>query len=189
MPRDWPWTWPRISDLPQSEFPKLTYGNQANHRRTSWSAKRYNCIAWAAGYIARPWWPLNPSIAYWPPTAIDAVTLDAFISAFQSIGYEVCKDPSFERSFEKVAIYVDSHGVPTHAARQLRNAKWTSKLGDFPDIEHNTLNDVNCDTYGMPKSYLRRPRRTHILSQTIQRTRTIGYWLMYWIKDLRAVGS
>ena len=27
----------------------------------------------------------------------------------------------------------------THAARQLPSGKWTSKLGDADDIEHNTL--------------------------------------------------
>ena len=27
-------------------------------------------------------------------------------------------------------------GIPTHAARQLRSGRWTSKLGQAEDIEH-----------------------------------------------------
>ena len=39
----------------------------------------------------------------------------------------------------KIAIFVDDEGVPTHAARQLQSAVWTSKLGDWEDIEHDSL--------------------------------------------------
>ena len=45
------------------------------------------------------------------------MTLDAFIQAFQSIGYEVCASDNLESGFQKIAIYADSTGKPTHAAR------------------------------------------------------------------------
>lgn len=57
------------------------------------------------------------------------MTLDAFIQAFQSIGYEVCASDNLEAGFQKLAIYADYTGKLTHAARQLLNGKWTSKLG------------------------------------------------------------
>ncbi len=44
-----------------------------------------------------------------------------------------------EGGVTKVAIYGDIDADSwTHAARQLPNGKWTSKLGDFEDIEHDT---------------------------------------------------
>jgi len=79
------------------------------------------------------------------------------------LGYVPCADGSLETNFEKVAIYVNSDGEPTHAARQLRNGKWTSKLGNFEDITHNALLDVADgpapDGYGRPKYYLKRRRK------------------------------
>lgn len=64
-----------------------------------------------------------------------AVTLEAFIRAFRSRGYEVCENGELEPAIEKVAIYA-LHGEPTHAARQLPSGMWTSKLGRNIDIVH-----------------------------------------------------
>jgi len=76
------------------------------------------------------------------------VTLDAFIQAFQSIGYEVGASDNLESGFQKIAIYADYTGKPTHAARQFLNKKWTSKLGQDEDIEHETLEGIMGETYG-----------------------------------------
>ncbi len=38
-------------------------------------------------------------------------------------------------------------GVPEHAARQLANGRWTSKLGRAEDIEHQ-LHDLEGEVYG-----------------------------------------
>jgi hypothetical protein len=90
-------------------------------------------------------------------------TSGAFILAFATKGYVQCTDGSLQPRLEKVAIYVDSNDVPQHAARQLRNGKWTSKLGDYEDITHHDLLDVADgpppDGYGRPKYYLQRRRR------------------------------
>lgn len=94
---------------------------------------------------------------HWPPGVPKEVTKSAFIEAYRSIGYEVCDGPSLEAGFEKIALYVDSDDSPTHAARQLPNGNWTSKLGDFEDIEHPTLDCLNGDLYGRPVVYLARP--------------------------------
>jgi hypothetical protein len=146
-------SWPRLA------FPNLTYGDNQNHRVTSRWTTRYNCIAWAADDLATPWWP---KYAYWPDGVPKLETPDAFILAFGTKGYVQCADGSRQARLEKVAIYVDSNDIPTHAARQLRNGKWTSKLGDYEDITHNSLLDVADgpppDGYGRPKYYVQRQR-------------------------------
>jgi hypothetical protein len=56
---------------------------------------------------------------------------------------------------EKVALYaVDA--VPTHAARQLPNGWWTSKLGPNVDIEHADLSALADGVYGMPAALVYR---------------------------------
>jgi hypothetical protein len=66
-----------------------------------------------------------------------------------------------EAGFEKIAIYVDGDGVPTHAARQLSDGAWTSKLGEWEDIRHLTLEAMEDDGlglgYGKVSLILKRP--------------------------------
>ncbi len=118
----------------------------------------YNCIAWATGCVTDWWWPLDDSRRfYWPPTAPRETSLDAFCSAFLTLGYSQCSDESLEHGFEKVAIFADSAGTPTHAARQLEKGGWTSKLGQAEDIEH-ALRALEGDVYGAVALILKRPR-------------------------------
>ena len=56
---------------------------------------------------------------YWPPQAPDVFTIGSLTAVFEGLGYTVCDGPGMEPGFEKVAIYVDARGQPTHAARQL----------------------------------------------------------------------
>ncbi|MEG3937912.1 hypothetical protein QT995_07080 [Microcoleus sp. S36b_A3] len=63
-------------------------------------------------------------------------TLEEYIQAYEMLGYEICKGDRLEVGYQKIGLYVDSKGIPTHAARQLPNGKWTSKLGWLEDIEH-----------------------------------------------------
>ena len=112
----------------------------------------YNCIAWAAGDAANVWWP---KIAYWPPGCPVAETMIAFEKAFNSIGYTRCSDHSLEPDFEKIAIYAKD-GIPKHAARQLPDGKWTSKLGPQDDISH-TIDGLNGKAYGKPAIFMKRP--------------------------------
>jgi len=119
----------------------------------------YNCIAWAAGKKDRWWWPIaGDPCAFWPIPidSIDPVALNQFIKAFEFEGYRVCKNARFENGFEKVAIYVDGNGEPTHAARMLPNGVWTSKMGRGEDIEHETLVVIEGKIYGKAKEFLKR---------------------------------
>ena len=149
----------RVRSWQPADFPNLTYGADRNHRITSCARNGYNCIAWAADDPLNWWWPNCGE--YWP-TVPEEETLQAFVIAFESRNFAVCANGTPERGYEKVAIYTYK-GVPTHAARQLRSGKWTSKLGPFEDISHKTPLDVGDgpppDSYGRPEVYLRRKRR------------------------------
>jgi hypothetical protein len=123
---------------------------------TSPETPDYNCIAWAVHDTERWWWPSPYS--YWPDQAPEEATLEAFVRAFQILGFEPCDDDALEEGIEKVAIYTDSQGVPTHGARQLPNGRWTSKLGELQDIEHTSPHDLEGDVYGMVGAILSRPR-------------------------------
>jgi hypothetical protein len=118
----------------------------------------YNCIAWAAGDTARWWWPDEPGrpeSAYWPSEAPRAETLEAFRQAFAKLGYEVCDDERPEAGFEKVAVFALA-GTPKHAARQLPDGRWSSKLGPREDIEH-ALHDLTGLVYGSLALVMKRP--------------------------------
>lgn len=129
----------------ESYFPGL---RGKDWRLTSQRDTQYNCIAWAACDSTQWWWPGDPADGYHWPAGVDRIeTLEAFVAAYALLGYEACTDASAEVGFEKVAIFVDADGKPTHAARQLNGGRWTSKLGNLEDIEHD-LQDVCGDLYG-----------------------------------------
>src|SRR5262245_58256884 len=109
----------------------------SNYRVSSPATPTYNCIAFAAGRDDRWWWP-GP-FSYWPAGVPKDETLEAFVLAFGTLGYTVCDDGLPEVGFEKVAIYADRYGTPTHMARQLNTGIWVSKCGELEDIEHDTL--------------------------------------------------
>jgi hypothetical protein len=107
---------------------------------TSPETIEYNCVAWAAEENTRCWWPDHMEIGYWPEDIPREETLEAFIEAYKTLGYERCYETDLEEGFQKIAIYVKDR-KPTHAARQLNNGNWTSKLGKSFDIEHEFINN------------------------------------------------
>jgi hypothetical protein len=130
----------------ESLFPGL---RNSSYRVTSPATRDYNCIAWAAGDVAHWWWPdpdPDNDVIFWPADAPREETLQAFMAAFATLGYTSATDDRPEAGFEKVAFFT-SGTVPTHAARQLPNGRWTSKLGFAEDIEHD-LHAVSGQAYG-----------------------------------------
>ena len=113
---------------------------------------QYNCIAWAMGDASRWWWP--HSHYYWPPRCRLDNSVDAFIEMFVAMGFDECPDATVEAGYEKVALYA-LHDAPTHAARQLPNGEWTSKIGRYIDMRH-TLRGLEGPTYGRVVRYFRR---------------------------------
>ena len=142
-----------MSDYLVIAFPNLL---SKGYQVTSSATTDYNCIAWAAGDDTRWWWPDGFGFGYWPPQSQRAETLDAFISAYSVIGYEPCADGLLEAGYDKIAIYIDERGKPTHAARQLPHGAWTSKLGEGEDIEHTVPEGVAGEIYGTVGQFLRR---------------------------------
>ncbi|OCR02923.1 hypothetical protein BCD67_03250 [Oscillatoriales cyanobacterium USR001] len=136
----------RVKVWIERDFPNLS---TTGYEITSPDTIDYNCIAWAAGDDQRWWWPDSQNIDYWPEGVPREVTVDAFIQAFQSVGYEVCASDNLESGFQKIAIYAHSTGKPTHATRQLLNGKWTSKLEQDEDIEHESLEGIMGEVYGI----------------------------------------
>ena len=125
----------------------------------------YNCIAWAFGQTEAWWWPDKNNQYYWPLTIPRTETLDSFIRAYALQGYGVCQLSDYEEGFEKIAIYADAQGKPTHAARQLSSGHWTSKLGGLEDIEHFTLEGLNDNQYGSVAIVMKRPRQDSSLTE------------------------
>ena len=82
-------------------------------------------------------------------------SLTAFVTAFSTLGYEPCADGKLEEGFEKVAVYQLPTGVQ-HMARQLQTGRWTSKLGQLQDIEHDTPTELEGEEYGTVVQYMRR---------------------------------
>jgi hypothetical protein len=116
-------------------------------------------VGWAAEDTEHWWQPGK----YWLPKdwPADDVGLTALEQAILALGYVDCSmDARCEPGFEKVALY-GSGLLYTHAARQLSNGKWTSKLGEDVDIEHDTPEDVAGGLYGEIVEIMKRPIRTN----------------------------
>ena len=90
-------------------FPQL---RGTGYTITSPATPAYNCIAWAAGVTDDWWWPDPMGVSAWPPAAPRAETMEAFLIAFEGLGYTRCDDAALEPGFEKVALYA-LDGVPT----------------------------------------------------------------------------
>ena len=131
-------------------FPTLT---DENHRITSPPSLDYNCVAWSAADTEH-WW--QPGV-FWPIEAqSDDYSITSLIRAFESLGYSLCQDHRLEPGFEKVALY-GLEAYYTHAARQLPNGAWTSKLGRSEHIEHETPHDLAGGVYGEVVQFMKRP--------------------------------
>ncbi|MDQ3817542.1 MAG: hypothetical protein M3362_07625 [Acidobacteriota bacterium] len=142
-----------VEDVIQGYFPNLR--GQA-WKVTSRVTNDYNCLAWVAGETHRRW-DLDPNY-YWPIPEREQ-TIPAFVAAYETRGYVECDNGELENGFEKIAIYAIGK-KPLHAARQLPNGRWTSKLGPSFDIEHETVEGVASGigdaNYGTVAVYMKR---------------------------------
>lgn len=129
----------------EKHFPNLV---SQGYRIASPATPRYNCVAWAAGGDDAFWWPDPMEQAFWPEDVPRQESIDAFVQAFRTLGYTPCGSARVAPGLEKVAIYVNERGTPTHVARQLPDGDWTSKLGRLEDIEHATLGGLEGSFYG-----------------------------------------
>ena len=145
-----------------NEFPGLR--DDKHFEITSPVDPSYNCIAWAYQIKGRWMWPpagvpVLDSVTFWPDGNA-STDVDQFIEAFKNKGYEECEDPYFEDGYRKIALYITpgTHSC-THAARQLSNGFWTSKLGESYDIQHSTPQGIEGRWYGVVYCYMKREFR------------------------------
>jgi len=126
---------------------------------TSWPTDSYNCIAWAAEDRSYWWWPDPDGESFWPQGVLRQTSIAAFVAAFQTMGYESCDSYDLEPGYEKVAIYAIGNDVK-HMARQLPSGAWTSKLGEWFDIDHDSVDGVQDPPqrveYGVKRQAMRR---------------------------------
>ncbi len=137
----------------EAAFPNLRH---SKYQITSPETVEYNCVAWAVGDMETWWWPDPLETAFWPADVQRVETLEAFIEAFKTLSFTICDSPEYEEGYEKIAIYASANGKPTHAARQLSNGCWSSKLGRSYDIDHE-INSVSGSNYGAVSVIMKRP--------------------------------
>lgn len=127
--------------------------------KSSEARRRCNCFAWVAGDPSRNWYPGgSPDVSYWPADVRDDLALEAFLEAYGTLGFEPCVGGALVEGVEKIAIFVDGSGDAAHAARQLPDGLWESKMGTWEDIRHQTLDCLQGGEYGVVAAYLSRPR-------------------------------
>ena len=134
-----------------------------DYQITSPQTTDYNCIGWALGDTERWWSPVHGFGSYWPAGFPRSLEVETFITLFESQGFERCEIEGAEAGFEKIALFVED-AYFTHVARQLPSGRWTSKLGNDVDIEHE-LRDLTrrrssfpLYRYGAVVGVMRRPR-------------------------------
>jgi hypothetical protein len=130
-------------------FPHL---RASNFRITSKATNYYNCIAWAVGK-SDEWWEYRRGYTW--PQATRTESVASAIELFEAQRFEKCASAAPEVGWNKIAIYGDNSGY-THAAKQLANGHWSSKLGKLHDIEHKTLEDLVEGDYGEVKQVMRK---------------------------------
>ncbi|MBC7553967.1 MAG: hypothetical protein H7257_08310 [Taibaiella sp.] len=123
-------------------FPNLV--PEGNFKYTSPHTDEYNCVAWASA-IADEW----IQFIYDEKGNYD-INVRRYINYFAEIGFAPIDNSQPEKNILKIAIYADKSNDFTHVARQLPSGKWTSKIGDWEDIEHDTLDDIAGGAYGKP---------------------------------------
>lgn len=122
----------------------------------------YNCLAFAAGDTARWWDPLEQPGLYWPPGVARGDTVGDWAKALATVGFSVNPEgsPLLEPQVVQVALFANQ-GKASHAARQLKDGWWASKMGGIEDIEHRLPADLERGTYGQVTLWLKRPRLPH----------------------------
>ena len=134
------------NDKKKKSFPRL--GRNFEVRGSS--TKTYNCIAWSLGIKDRWVWPGG--------------TVNDFDRLYGEKGYKRVQKLDYRRqeNVDKIVLYAkkgkDGKIEATHAARQLSDGSWSSKLGQLPLIRHLSPNDLNGPSYGTPVAVYVRTR-------------------------------
>lgn len=145
-----------LYEMPQSFINKLWPNlNSTNYELKSNSTDNYNCVAWANHINYEP---VDLSLDNnGEPLVYPDLSCLTYIEYFENQGFELCESSEWEEGFEKIALYERDDETFEHVARQVSTNIWTSKLGEWEDIEHTTLESLQSSHfYGIPAWYMRR---------------------------------
>lgn len=138
----------------EEAFPQI---RSEGYQITSDETPDYNCFAWVMGITSQWWSPVNNKGYYWLDGIPKTLAVKNFVELFRQAGnYLPCEHEHAEAGFEKIALFADANGNVTHVAKQIESGKWQSKLGDWEDIEHNTLAALEGKFYGKAVQFLKR---------------------------------
>jgi hypothetical protein len=126
---------------------------------TSPATGTYNCAAFAVGDDQNWWDPLPPNTYFWPKGVVRNYSVEAYVAAFETRGFSRCQDSSLDPKLEKIAIYANQWGFFEHAARQLPDGRWTSKMAEDEDIIHDDLQSLTGEHAGTPVYFMSRERK------------------------------
>jgi hypothetical protein len=140
--------------------------------------ENYNCFAWSLNDSRQWWWPTPVGARwpgkYWPPEIPNEETLIAFIALYERLLFAKCDNKDFEPGYDKIAIYTDGLGTPTHVARWWQeDSGWSSKLGEENDILHYSLEAVEGSVYGTVAQIMKRKRSGISSPRGIKRKETV----------------
>jgi type VI secretion system secreted protein VgrG len=124
----------------------------------------YNCIGWSLG---------NSNSWVWPTLAGQPARLSDFDALYYFYGFRRVNKLSYKRlpDHDKVLLYAirkpDGSVRLTHAALQMPDGSWSSKLGSLPLIRHLHPGDVSGPSYGSPYIMYIRKRATEHASAPV----------------------
>jgi hypothetical protein len=111
------------------------------------------------GDCSKPWSPALTGGYYWPPDLPVGIPVVGVVAeVFRRVGYTATGNREHQLAVEKVAIYADEWREVRHAARQLADGLWVSKMGDLADIRHETLEPLEGPLFGQVVLIMERPR-------------------------------
>ena len=100
------------------------------------------------------------------------------VKAFESLGFETCRNGKCESGYDKVALYCtpdqNDHLVWTHAARILKDNLYHSKIGGLFDIYHSAGDVFEKTEYGKVYQFMRRNVENRVITERIMRIPVIS---------------
>lgn len=145
----------------ENQFPFLT---RALYQKTSEETPdfKYNCAGYVVGDVSNWWQPPDSDdeepLWFWPLGVPKDGLVASYVKVYESFGFVLC-GPEIEEGFQRIALYSYPDGVFAHAALQLPDGSWTSKLGEWEDIRHLTLTALEGlrPAYGFANHWMKRP--------------------------------
>lgn len=118
----------------------------------------YNCISHTLNINNDISWPFDNN-NYWPVSR--NLTKESFDKFYEFHGFEKMNllDFSYDSKYIKVALYTNK-GIPTHAAIQVDEFFWESKIGELGIIKHD-LFEIEDNVYGEVAQIYRKLKTTN----------------------------